>query len=678
MKSEILAPVGGREQLNAALRSGADAVYLGTRNFNARRNAENFDAAGLDEVVSVCHLSGVRVHVTFNTLLSDGELASAEEEMRRIAAAGVDAVIVQDTAAARLFRTHCPTLQMHASTQMAIHNAEGAMQAYDLGFRRVVLARELSLEEIKSIRSRVPADLELEAFVHGALCVSLSGACYLSSMIGGRSGNRGLCAGPCRLDFKCRGRDHVLSLKDMSYIERIRELADAGVSSFKIEGRMKGPAYVAAAVHACRVALDGGQPDMKQLEAIFSRSGFTDGYLTGNLNASMFGTRTKEDALSATDAEKETAALTRAVYQSVGLDASLTLSPDVPAVLTLSDGEHTVSVSGAAPIIPRTAATDRETALKNLSKTGGTPFYIQSFSFSNPSALMVPPSALNAMRREAIEALSHLRSRVTPHPYTDFPLVLPAQRHHKKPAVWLQAHEPSQLDFDEDADRILLPAEKLTPALAARYGERLIAVLPPVSFEKDRSRLENVFAHLDSLGVKKCTVNNIGVLRAAREHGLELHGDFGLNIYNSLALEAYQQMGLSSAVISFELSARDIERLGGDLPRGIIGYGRLPLMRLRACPGRGEKGCGKCEGSLTLVDRLGMEFPVACDRRLYSTLYNTLPLYTADRMPGGIDYSVMRFTFESAAEAEKMYRKYIGGVAPRTERTYGLYYRETK
>lgn len=678
MKVEILAPVGGREQLTAAQRAGADAVYLGTRNFNARRNAENFDSEGLSEVVSACHLQGVRVHVTFNTLLSDGELPSAVDEIRRIAASGVDAVIVQDLAAARLFREHCPSLEMHASTQMAIHNAEGALEAYDLGFRRVVLARELSLEEIKAIRARVPDDLALEAFVHGALCVSLSGACYLSSMIGGRSGNRGLCAQPCRLDFKCRGRDHVLSLKDMSYVEHIRELADAGVCSFKIEGRMKGPAYVAAAVHACRVALDGGKPDMEQLESIFSRSGFTDGYLTGNINASMFGTRTKEDAVSAASAEKETAELIRNVYQSVGLDASLILTPEKPSKLVISDGKNTVTAEGAVPIVPRTAATDRETALKNLSKTGGTPYFISSFDFSNLSGLMLPPSAENALRREALEKLSDIRSKVTPHAYTESPLVLPEEKPHTSPALWLKALDSSQLDFDFEAERVILPAEKLTKELVSLYGSRLIAELPPVSFEKDHERLDKIFSHLDTLGVKDCMVNNIGLLRAAKDHAFTPHGDFGLNIYNSLSLAEYERLGLASAVISFELSARDIEHLGGILPRGIIGYGRLPLMRLRSCPGRSAKGCGKCEGHLTLVDRLGVEFPVACDGRRYSTLYNSLPLYTADRMPRGIDYSVMSFTFETAEEAERIYRKYIGGFPPRIERTYGLYYRETK
>ena len=294
MAPEILAPVGGSEQLDAAIRAGADAVYLGTQSFNARRNAANFSSDELPAVVSECHRAGVRVHVTFNTLLSDRELPAALAEIGKIAASGADAVIVQDPGAAKLFREYCPTLPLHASTQMTIHDAEGVLAARELGFSRVVLARELSLREIESIRKTAP-EIELEVFVHGALCVSLSGVCYLSAMLGGRSGNRGLCAGPCRLDFRSRGREYALSLKDLSAMDFLPELARIGVSSFKIEGRMKGPAYVAAAVHACREKLAGRDPDMDLLERVFSRSGFTSGYLTGKTDAGMFGRRTEED-----------------------------------------------------------------------------------------------------------------------------------------------------------------------------------------------------------------------------------------------------------------------------------------------------------------------------------------------------------------------------------------------
>jgi len=676
---EILAPVGGAQQLDAALRAGANAVYLGTQLFNARRNAENFSGENLPEVVSACHLAGVRVHITFNTLIEDKELPLALKELKKIADAGVDAVIVQDPAVAALLKKHCPSLELHASTQMAIHNAEGAIAAYEMGFRRVVLARELSFEEIKRIRRRIPEDLELEVFVHGALCVSLSGGCYLSSLIGGRSGNRGLCAGPCRLNFQCRGREYALSLKDMSYIGHLKELSDAGVTSFKIEGRMKGSAYVATAVHACRVALEGGKPDMETLGKVFSRSGFTDGYYTGDRNAAMFGTRTKEDALAASAAEKSAAPLLRGVFQSVGLDAELTMEGGKASFLTLSDGVHRVTAEGTEPIVPNQISDEKE-AFKNLFKTGGTPFYINTLTIHNTENLMLPPSTQNALRRECLEKLTSLRQKITPYPFSEETMVFPPVSEHQHTGIWLRALKPEQLDFDEEAEKIMLPADCLNAELAERYRNRLIAVLPEVSFEEDSGRLYQAMERLKKLGIREVEVNQIGMLYAARKEGFLLHGGCGLNIYNSLALEIYREQGLADAVVSFEASARDIAQLGGKLPRGIIGYGILPLMRLRSCPGRSEKGCGKCPGYTTLTDRLGKKFPVSCDGRRYSTLYNTLPLYVGekDRRPKNVDFSVLYFTFETAEEARKIYRNYLKGVPAGIERTNGLYYRETK
>ena len=275
--AEIMAPVGAQEQLLAAVRCGADAVYLGGKGFNARRNAANFDALDLAEAVKYCHQRGVRVYVTVNTVITDSEREELEREADHIAAAGADAVIIQDMATLRLFREKYPTIERYASTQTAVHNVDGAKYLESCGFHSIVLARELSLAEMEKICAATP--LKAEAFVHGAHCMSLSGGCYLSAMLGGRSGNRGLCAQPCRLDWHCGGGDHVLSLKDMSLISHLREMTNAGVTTLKIEGRMKRPEYVAAAVTACKNALEGKPYDLKTLEAVFSRSGFTDGYL---------------------------------------------------------------------------------------------------------------------------------------------------------------------------------------------------------------------------------------------------------------------------------------------------------------------------------------------------------------------------------------------------------------
>ncbi len=679
MTPEILAPVGGKEQLDAAIRAGADAVYLGTQSFNARRNAQNFTAGELPAVVSACHRAGVRVHVTFNTLLSDRELPAALAEIEKIADSGADAVIVQDPGAAKLFRDNCPSLPLHASTQMTIHDAEGALAARELGFSRVVLARELSLREIESIGKAAPG-VELEVFVHGALCVSLSGACYLSAMLGGRSGNRGLCAGPCRLDFRARGRDYALSLKDLSAMEYLPELARIGVSSFKIEGRMKGPAYVAAAVAACREKLAGREPDMDLLERVFSRSGFTAGYLAGKTDVRMFGRRTREDAAETAAAGREAALLTRTVYRKVPLSFSLSLARGAPSLLSVTDGKNAVEVRGPLPLPPRARPTGKEEAEKHLSKTGGTPYFLDSLDLSNPADFALPPSALNAMRREALTKLDELRGRAAPHAFAGKPLSLPALGPHGPVSFRIAADEAEtllSLSGEKDAGSFLLPAAKVTREVADRFGGRLIARVPPVSFESDRARTGKLLDGLKALGVENVSVSGLGTLRMARARGFRIHGDFGLNIYNSLSLEEYRKAGLSSAVVSFELSARDVERLGGPLPRGIVGYGRLPLMRFRACPGRGKDGCGACPGSFVLSDRKGISFPVSCDGRRYSTMYNSVPLYVGDRLPRGIDFVLLEFAGESPEEARRILDLFRRGEKPDFPRTAGLYYRET-
>ena len=318
---QILAPAGNADSLAAAVRSGADAVYLGAGAFNARRNAENFGPGGLKAAIEYCHGRGVEVHVTLNTLIRDEEREAFLQTAREVIEAGADAVIVQDMGAAAYLRRLCPELPLSASTQMAIHNAAGAKKMEEMGFFQAVLARELSLKEIKYIHDNT--NIRLETFVHGAHCMSVSGMCYMSAALGERSGNRGLCAQPCRLNFVCRGREYALSLKDLSFVAHIKELEQAGVTTLKIEGRMKRPEYVAAAVTAVRQARAGEQPDMEGLKKIFSRSGFTDGYLMGRRNLSMFGVRTEADARESRDVLGQMAGLYRREFPGVGVDITL-------------------------------------------------------------------------------------------------------------------------------------------------------------------------------------------------------------------------------------------------------------------------------------------------------------------------------------------------------------------
>ena len=345
---ELLSPAGSRQALEAAVRCGADAVYLGLDRFNARQGAANFDPAAFREAVAFCHPRGVAVHVTLNTLAGDSELPDLLDAVEQVCEAGADAAIVQDVGLARLIREAAPELALHASTQLSIHSAAGLPLLKEMGFCRVVLAREMSREEIaRTTRAAAELGMETEVFVHGALCMCLSGQCYMSSIIGQRSGNRGLCAQPCRLAFADGG--YPLSLKDLSLLEHLEELESMGVASLKIEGRSKRPEYVGAATAAFRQRLDGGKADPaleRQLESVFRRSGHTDGYFTGRLGAAMFGHRTREDEAASADTLSAVHALYRAERQSLPVTASLTLTADRPASLTLSDGAHTVTVEG--------------------------------------------------------------------------------------------------------------------------------------------------------------------------------------------------------------------------------------------------------------------------------------------------------------------------------------------
>lgn len=407
-KPEILAPVGGMEQLYAAVRLGADAVYFGLQNFNARRNAENFGGDNVKETIDYCHEHNCKVNITINTIVHDDEISKMHETVDMAVSSGADALIIQDFAVASYVKEKYPNMHMHASTQMAVHNSEGIKILKEYGFSQFVLARELSLDEIKKIYDETGADLEV--FVHGAHCMSVSGNCYLSSMIGGRSGNRGLCAQPCRLEWQLGGKDHALSLKDLSYIKYLRDLSKAGVKSFKIEGRMKRPEYVAEAVRQCRFAVDNGSVDLTNLQAIFSRSGFTAGYLEGKRNADMFGYRTKDDVVAAEDVLPKIAKLYEKEPQTVAVDMLLYAVEGENSQLTVSDGKNSVTVMGDIPQIAKTLPLNEEYARRSLSKTGGTMYYLDKLTLSVSDNVMLPASSLNALRRDALEELRKVRA----------------------------------------------------------------------------------------------------------------------------------------------------------------------------------------------------------------------------------------------------------------------------
>lgn len=401
MMIEILAPCGGEDCLPAALNTGADAVYLGVTAFSARKNAKNFTFEQLDEAIRLCHISGVKVYVAMNTLIFDSELDEAVKIAKTLYEKDVDALIVQDMGLVRRLKNEVPDLILHASTQMTITSASGAEFARKQGFKRVVLAREMSLKEIKRVIDNV--DIETEVFVHGALCVCVSGQCLMSAMYGGRSGNRGLCAQPCRLDFSVDKRNNVLSLKDLSVIENLRKLNEIGVTSAKIEGRMKRPEYVAVAVSACRQALSGNTPNLEQLKSVFSRSGFTKSYYDGSI-ADMQGIRTKDDVDASSSVLREIRRLYDKPYKRHRLDIHTEIKSNMPITAKVVCGDLSfLYESGTIPEAARNKILSSADVCAQLSKMGGTVFEAGDMTCDIDDGLMVSASVLNALRRELLE-----------------------------------------------------------------------------------------------------------------------------------------------------------------------------------------------------------------------------------------------------------------------------------
>lgn len=682
---EVLSPAGGRPALEAAVRAGADAVYLGGPQFGARANAQNFSLEELSQAVKYCHERGARVHVTVNTLLKDGELPEALALVRHLCCIHADAVLVQDMGLISLIRERAPELILHASTQMSLHTPAGVRLVKELGLSRAVLARELSLPEIREIGDSV--DIELESFVHGALCMCVSGQCYLSAMLGGRSGNRGQCAQPCRLPFKAPvGTGHDLSLKDLSFINSMDKLCEAGVCSAKIEGRMKRPEYVAAVTAACRLAADG-KPVPKELsgalEAVFSRSGFTDGYLTGRMGREMFGTRTKEDVTAAT--EKVLSSL-RELYRSerqcVPVDFTLSVQDNVFTLSASCGGSLVFVTAKADPKAPIYNSIPKERCISQLQKTGGTPFTVRSVTVPEEGAAM-PVSELNGLRRRALQSLLEARGQRRPIPFTDAPIPSPSPFHRPQGPLPVRAVLRDIGQFCRsmtDCEAVCLPIETPAEKLSAlRYeGVRLILDLPRAMFGRE-GELRELMENRKALGFTEYLCGNLGALELCRELGVSAHGGFSLNIANTPALKAFEDLGLKSAELSFELSGREISGLGAGLPRGVTAYGRQPLMLTRSCPlANSPRGCLRCKVPGSLTDRKGKSFPVICrEHGKYGVeLLNSVPLWLGDMQQElACDFAVLRFTVENSVECGEIFRAFRSGESLNAAYTRGLFRR---
>ena len=684
---EILAPVGSEEMLRAAVFSGADAVYLGFSGFNARTGAGNFDADSLKEAVRFCHARGVAVHVALNTTVYGTELSALEQAIRAVAASGADAVICQDLAVATLIGKIAPQLPRHGSTQMSVHTLQGALELKELGFTRVVLARELSLPEVEHITKH--CGIETECFIHGALCMSVSGQCYMSAFLGGRSGNRGSCAGPCRLPFEANalpegkpGRLHHLSLKDNSAIDKLDKLQALGVASAKIEGRLRTPEYVAAAVSACLAGREGRAYDRDLLKNAFSRSGFTSGYLDGKINGTMFGVRSEADA----ELTKKTLPMLRELYRRERSRVPVQMKLEIEEggeklTVTDADGNKAFAYGDAEPQPARTDPT--ESLNRSLAKTGGTPFTAEKITVEmDGGPWFIPGSAVNELRREALDALLKKREVLRPWPTTEEHVAALPQRT-LPPRRTLRARFER---WDQVPERALDGVEYLILPIAQadrvprEWRAKTLLELPRVMFgalEQDTARR---IAATQDAGFAGYEVSNIAHLRLCR--GLPMTGGFGLNITNNVAAQFYAEQGLSGLLILPEVKDSDISSIapacnGKPVPTGVMIYGHMPLMLTRACPLQNIHDCAHCDKTGVLTDRKAKKFPVRCGLGV-RTIYNPVPIYMSDK-PGAlaVDYGVAYFTLESREEAAQILEMIRTHAPFEGEFTRGLYFKGT-
>ena len=690
---ELLAPAGSMEALRAAVCNGADAVYLGADTFNARINARNFSAADLQEAVVYCHVRGVKVHLTLNTLVLDREMPRAAELIRLAASCGVDAFIVQDLGMVSLCRQLAPDMPIHASTQMSIHSLEGVMEAAALGCSRVVLARELPAEEIAHICKKSP--VEIEVFVHGALCMCYSGQCYLSSVIGRRSGNRGQCAQPCRLPYgygRFESTRYPLSLKDNCLVGELDELRRMGVASIKIEGRMKRPEYVAIVTRAYRTVLNGGKlmpSDLQELETAFSRQGFTDGYFRGQTGSDMFGRRQEGEDTA------DLFASARATYeqgepQRIGVRFYAMIRRGEPAQLAVEDPDGNLCrTRGPVPEQAVYRSLTPQDLEQQLKKTGGTPYLCTAVRSSLDPDLMLPASAINAMRRDVIAELTAKRGRAAPARLNAYDEPPRYDGIAGEPQLTIAVRTAGQITsrmLSMKPTVLYVPLSELVehPELRQRVGveTQLAAILPRVIWSGELVPIARQLRTVYEMGVRQVLAGNLGQLHIARAAGFAVRGDFGLNIVNSRAMRYLREQGLDSQLLSFELTLPQIRDISKAVPAELLIYGRLPLMLMENCVMKNRTGICACQtGTVRLVDRVGEEFPVVKDPgTCRNVLLNGKKLYLLDKKDAlrgmGLWALRLQFTTENPGEIDKVLMDYQGrAVFDAGSYTRGLYSR---
>ncbi len=655
---ELLAPAGSFLALEAAISGGADAVYLGTARHNARLHGDNFTDDTLLDAVKYCHIRHKKVYLTLNTLLSDRELAEMPDYAHFLAESGVDAVIVQDIGLAALLREAVPMLPLHASTQMTIHNAYGLARAAELGFQRAVLSREAFSREL--IR-RSP--LEIEVFIHGALCVSYSGQCYFSSMLARRSGNRGTCAQPCRHRYK---EGYALSLHDLCLAGHVPELLSLPIASLKIEGRLKSPEYVRGVVSVYRQLLDENRAATKEemdfLSRLFSRQGFTDGYFTGKTGKGMFGYRTEAD-------KKASAHTTVSAREEkkVPLSMSLLVEAERAARLTLTDGVYTAEVLGVTPEKASSRPLSAADCEKQLARLGGTP-YEATISASVSPDLFLSAASLNTLRRDGLAKLGEASIvKRACHPASLSVPDRPVSRTETQCIFQSQAQIPRNVS----ADFIWLPLFEISHLPSPNTG----AILPTILFDKEMEAVRERLRQLQAEGMQRVMCHTIGQALLCRELGLEPHGGTGLHIFNAMTANLADTLSL---VASPELSLAQICRMAKPLPLSVMVYGRQTLMTMENCLAKAHKACHGGKTFYPLTDEKGNVFPVLCAYPHRNEVLNARPLYMLDKLDafrgGNIHAFLLRFTTETEREVSEILQLYATGAPAPFPFTRGCFF----
>ncbi len=691
-KPALLLPAGSPLALDAAINAGADEVYFGSKMFNARIGADNFEPSEIIDAVTKCHFYGVRVNITLNTLLHDREYADLLRLCEFLYRADCDSIICADPGVCAVLREYFPDFRLHASTQCAGHNASAAKVLKSMGYSRMVIAREASFEDILNIRREMP-DMEYEMFVHGALCVCHSGMCSLSAFMGGRSGNRGDCAQPCRLPAK--DGSYPLSLKDLCLADYMTEILRSGVDSLKIEGRMKSPEYVYGVGSIYRALIDEGrdaaEEEKEKLERLFSRGGFTDGYFTGNIGRKMLGVRSDADKAKTKEAEVTTAFEMKNSRRRLPVKITAEFKKGTACRMQLTYNDVSVTVYGSAPEEAVNAPLTLDSVKKNLLKLGSTPFtpMKDGVSIVIDDGVMLPVSAINSLRRTACDKLLCKINTVYHPERADFELKVPntvEKDTSLNPGCVSIAHfthaalMPARV-FLGGFSHIYLPIEEYLKA-PSHVKEVVDGVeFPSVAMMKDYNDLDDMAVRVKLEGVKNVIVNNIGSLNIALKYGFNVHGGIGLSVQSVRAAKEYIRLGISDVMLSPELKLPAMKAIAELIPgrTGVAAYGKLPAMTVEKCVIRdvemgknapGISSCAYCDTKLYsyITDRHGAKIPVRRTFKHRNVLYNSVPVYMADKLAtltggkaGDIHYY---FTDETPNKASDIIDNYRNGDSP--------------